>query len=258
MTGPSPDDLPLAAEFPAATQAQWRKLVDGVLKGAPFDKRLVGRTYDGLAIEPLHGRAAQAQPVAGRAPGMAWTVTQRVDHPDPAAANAEAVHDLENGATGLSLVFAAIFGAYGYGLAASADAIARALDGVYLDAGIALDLDLQSAGPRMPGPCSPPWLTRRGIAPAATQHSVRLRSDRCGAATAEASPLCPGAGIVPIVFNAVISDLKAQGFHGPFAPADGRVIHNAGGSEAQELGRALPADGPRISARARIRRDRAR
>ena len=37
-----PNDLPLAAEFPLATREQWRKLVDGVLKGAPFDKRMVG------------------------------------------------------------------------------------------------------------------------------------------------------------------------------------------------------------------------
>ncbi len=231
MTGPSPDDLPLAAEFPAATQAQWRKLVDGVLKGAPFDKRLVGRTYDGLAIEPLHGRAAQAQPVAGRAPGMAWTVTQRVDHPDPAAANAEAVHDLENGATGLSLVFAGAIGAYGYGLAASEDAIARVLDGVYLDAGIALDLDL-SPQTKDAGVLLAALLTRRGIAPAAT--NIRFGFDPIGAAAAGGGSPLPWSGIAPI-FNAVISDLSRQGFRGPFAPADGRVIHNAGGSEAQEL-----------------------
>ena len=31
------DDLPLAAEFPPATREQWLKLVDGVLKGAPFE-----------------------------------------------------------------------------------------------------------------------------------------------------------------------------------------------------------------------------
>jgi methylmalonyl-CoA mutase len=77
---------------------------------------------------------------------------QRVDHPDPAAANAEALHDLENGANGLSLVFAGAVGAYGYGLPASERAIARALEGVHLDAGIALDLDLgphiQDAGRR--------------------------------------------------------------------------------------------------------------
>ena len=31
----------------------------------------------------------------------------------------------------------------------------------------------------------------------------------------------------------------AQGFRGPFAVADGRVVHDAGGSEAQELAFAL-------------------
>ncbi|MGD9812480.1 MAG: hypothetical protein AB7U35_14310, partial [Sphingobium sp.] len=113
------DELPLAAEFPPATQEQWRKLVDGVLKGAPFEKRLVSRTYDGLTIDPLYRRAAGALPVPGRALGQPWAIMQRVDHPDPAAANALALHDLENGATGLALVFAGSVGAYGYGLDAS-------------------------------------------------------------------------------------------------------------------------------------------
>ena len=35
------------------------------------------------------------------------------------------------------------------------------------------------------------------------------------------------------------ADLAGQGFAGPFAVADGRVIHAAGGSEAQELAFAL-------------------
>src|SRR3954466_2114402 len=139
---PDTEDLSFASEFPAATREQWLKLVDGVLKGAPFDKRLVARTYDGLAIQPLYPRAADARPVAARAPRAPWTVMQRIDHPDPAAANAQALHDLENGATGLSLVFAGSIGAYGYGVAATEATITRALDGIHLDAGIALDLDL--------------------------------------------------------------------------------------------------------------------
>ena len=40
-------------------------------------------------------------------------------------------------------------------------------------------------------------------------------------------------------FAAMIGELAAAGFRGPFAVADGRVIHNAGGSEAQELAFAL-------------------
>src|SRR5262249_19800550 len=38
-----------------------------------------------------------------------------------------------------------------------------------------------------------------------------------------------------------ICDFDAQGFRGPFAVADGRIIHNAGGSEAQELAFAVAA-----------------
>ena len=123
------DELPLAAEFPPATQEQWRKLVDGVLKGAPFEKRLVSRTYDGLrdraALSPRHRRRAGP----GRTPGQPWAIMQRIDHPDPAAANAQALHDLENGATGLVLVFGGSVGAYGYGLDASEATIERMLDG---------------------------------------------------------------------------------------------------------------------------------
>jgi methylmalonyl-CoA mutase len=61
-------DLAFASEFPAATREQWLRLVDGVLKGAPFDKRLVARTYDGLAIQPLYARAPDAKPVPAARP----------------------------------------------------------------------------------------------------------------------------------------------------------------------------------------------
>jgi methylmalonyl-CoA mutase len=235
MPDGSDDDFALAAEFPAATREQWRRLVADVLKGAPFDKRLVAKTYDGLTIEPLYGRGAQARPIASRAPAAPWSVMQRVDHPDPAAANAEALHDLENGASGLSVIFAGAIGAYGYGLPASEAAIARALEGIHLDAGIALDVDL---GPHMQdaGRLLAALVKRRGIAPAATH--IRFGFDPIGAAAVGGASVLPWSGLVPI-FNAAISDLAAQGFRGPFSAVDGRAIHNAGGSEAQELAYAL-------------------
>ena len=234
MPDGSDDDFALAAEFPAATREQWRRLVADVLKGAPFDKRLVAKTYDGLTIEPLYGRRAQARPIASRAPAAPWSVMQRVDHPDPAAANAEALHDLENGASGLSVIFAGAIGAYGYGLPASEAAIARVLEGIHLDAGIALDVDL---GPHMQdaGRLLAALVKRRGVAPAA---NIRFGFDPIGAAAVGGAAPPPWSGLVPIL-NAAISDLAAQGFRGPFAAADGRTIHNAGGSEAQELAYAL-------------------
>src|SRR3954469_14474284 len=93
------DESSLAAEFPATDRADWRRLVEAALKGRSFD-RLVSKTSDGIAIQPLYERAAGAQPVVGRAAGKSWQILQRVDHPDPAAANAQVLQDLENGATG--------------------------------------------------------------------------------------------------------------------------------------------------------------
>ena len=138
------DNLSLSADFPAATREQWRKLVDAVLKGAPFD-RLASRTRDGLTIEPLYARAAGARPVTGRAPSTAWTLMQRVDQADPAAANAQALDDLQNGATGLALVFAGSVTANGFGVDGSAATLARVLEGVELDAGVAIDLNLSQS-----------------------------------------------------------------------------------------------------------------
>ncbi|MCC6946868.1 MAG: methylmalonyl-CoA mutase subunit beta [Bradyrhizobiaceae bacterium] len=229
-------ELPLASEFPPASREDWLGLVDKVLKGAPFE-RLRSKTYDSLTIEPIYRRAADAKPIAGRGAGAPWQILQRVDHPDPAAANAEALHDLENGASGLSLVFAGSVGAYGYGLDGSAAAIARALDGVHLDAGISVELDLspqtKDVGARLAA-----LVKQRVITPAAT--TIRFGFDPIGAmAVAGGSPLAWGE--LAQVFNSAVQEVSSQGFKGPFAAADGRVIHNAGGSEAQELAFALAA-----------------
>src|SRR3954469_851615 len=135
------DELRLAADFAPATYDDWRKLVDGVLKGAPFEK-LVGKTYDNLRIEPIYPRAKNAAPIAGRAAAAPWQIMQRIDHPDAAQANAQALHDLENGANGLTLVFAGTNGAHGFGLEPSAEAIEKVLDDVFIDAGIAIELQI--------------------------------------------------------------------------------------------------------------------
>src|SRR3978361_283655 len=133
------DDLRLAADFAPATYDDWRKLVDGVLKGAPFEK-LVGKTYDGLKIDPIYPRARDAAPISGRAPAAPWPppapgpIMQRIDHPDAGAANAQALHDLENGANGLTLIFASANGAYGFGLEPSAEGVEQGLEGVFIGA----------------------------------------------------------------------------------------------------------------------------
>ncbi len=232
MTEAPADILPLAADFPPATRQQWLELVGRLLKGAPFE-RLVARTYDGLTLQPLYEGSPQARAPLARMPGGRWQILQRLDHPDPAAANAEARHDCANGAGGLSLVLAGAIGAYGYGLAASEAAIARALDGIALDAaGPALELD---AGPLAEDAARniAALLRRRSVPTGAAD--IRFCFDPLGTMAA--------AGAATARWNETaarstrcIAELAGAGFKGPFFVADGRPIHNAGGSEVQELG----------------------
>jgi methylmalonyl-CoA mutase len=232
MTDPM-TNVPLASEFAPASLERWRKLVESVLKGAPFDRKLVAKTYDGLRIEPLYPRSTDAQPVPGRAPGSPWQVLQRLDHPDPVIANQQGRQDLENGATGLALVFAGSPGAHGFGLEPSEAALRRALDGIHFDAGITLELD----------GCAPATALalRQVIAEHTTKPSatrIRFGLDPLGLIARS------GAGRaswdeVAASHAGLIRDLTAQEFAGPFVVADGRVVHAAGGTEAQELGYVL-------------------
>jgi methylmalonyl-CoA mutase len=238
MTEPSADILPLAADFPPATRARWRELVDALLKGAPFDRKLVASTYDGLIIQPLYERSANARPVAARASHGGWQILQRVEHPDPAAANTQAQNDCRNGASGLSLVFAGSLGAHGHGIEAGEDALARTLDGIDLaSAGILIDLDL---GPQAEaaGRAIGSLLRHRAVEPASV--NIRFGFDPLGAmAVSGAAPF--SLTDMRTRLGRVVANLAQAGFKGPFAVADGRVIHNAGGSEAQELAFVLAA-----------------
>jgi methylmalonyl-CoA mutase len=224
----------LAGDFAPATRADWRKLVDAVLKGAPFE-RLESKTYDGLTIEPLYERDASAHVVAGCAAGAAWTILQRVDHPDPAAANAQALDDLDNGATGLNLIFAESISANGYGLDPSPAALARVLDGVDLAAGVAIDLNLSPSSRHVVHDLAA-LVKSRGTPPASADIRFSVNPiggfAACGTSPRRWQDLAP-------YFAEMIRKIAGDGFRGPFAVADGRVIHNAGGSDTQELAFAL-------------------
>ena len=221
------DDPSLAADFPLPSREDWLKLVQTALKGRPLEK-LTARTYDDIPIEPLYGRAASARPIAGR--HGPWAVQARVDHPDPAIANAEALHELQNGATGLTLVFAGSAGAYGYGLPGDAKSIARALDGVHLDA---IPIELQTAEPTRDAADHVAALVKdRGYEPRAV--TIRFGHDAIGAHSLTGTLPTPYSDLLPR-FAEHFGSLAKLGFTSPLTAADGRIIHNAGGSEAQEL-----------------------
>ncbi len=224
-------ELKLASEFPATSRDEWLALVEKTLKGVPFDKKLVTTTYDGLKLQPLYERARQTQSIEGRAAASPWGIIQRVDHPNPVAANAEALHDLGNGATGLALLFAGAPAANGYGLAeVTIETLERVFDKVSLDA-VSIRLD---ARPRV-FKAAASFLAvaeRRGIE--LSKLDVALGIDPFGVLAA--------IGSIPETINSRIeqrarfaADLSKRGFRGQTFIADGRPIHDAGGSEVQEL-----------------------
>ena len=66
--------MSLAADFDRVGRDQWMELVEQVLRGAPFDKKLVGTTYDGIQIQPTPVTTTpetSASPVPRRSPGAA-------------------------------------------------------------------------------------------------------------------------------------------------------------------------------------------
>jgi len=246
------DDLRLAADFPTASYDDWRKLVDGVLKGAPFEK-LVGKTYDGLKIDPIYRRAKGVTPIAGRAAAAPWQVMQRIDHPDTGKANALALHELENGATGLEIEFAGGAGARGFGVAdASPETLKRLFDGVIFDAGISIVLNpvlgRENAGTNLAKP-------HRGQRVDPAKVNLRINYQALSPSRSAAMPWRHGPRWRSVRPGGKRS--RRRGFKGPLVLADGRAVHDTGGSEAQELAFAAGA-GAGLSAYAGGRRHRAR
>jgi methylmalonyl-CoA mutase len=227
-------EISLARDFPLSSEADWQALVKEALKGAPLSS-LGATSYDGIAIEPLYARAKDGNVIPGREPGEAWAVMQRIDLPDAIAANAQIIDDLNNAARGIVLVFEGAVGDYGYALPATDAAIEAMLEGVDLDWGVPIELDF---GPpsRQAAMLVANYVKTKGLAPSAV--NIRFGFDPFGAMATHGVAPKPWSELAPDV-TGLISNLVSQGFTGPFCVGDGRPVHAAGGSEAQELAFAL-------------------
>ncbi len=228
------DDLTFSSDFPSATHEQWLKLVEGVLKGADFQKKLVGRSHDGIAVQPLYPKADGASPV-GREQAGRWRVSQRVDHPDPAKANELALLDLEGGADALTLVTRNAPAARGFGVRIDTlDDLDRAFSGVMLDL-IHLRVDAGGHGRHMAA-LMLALSERRGHR--LSDLSLDLGLDPIGAMAAMGRMSASWDAVAQRMGD-TLDTLKDRGFEGRAFLADGRVYHEAGASEAQELAAVL-------------------
>ncbi|GLY17906.1 methylmalonyl-CoA mutase subunit beta [Kineosporia rhizophila] len=237
-----PPDLPLAGLFDPAEPAQWHRLVASALVKAgrmtPDDdpaqavSRLTSTTYDGIGIRPLYTRDDAVAEDAIGVPGLApfvrgsraagtvpygWDIRQRHLDPDPEVTHEAVMADLENGVTSLWLTL----GQGGLPLGS----LSQVLNGVLLDlAPVVLDAgaDTEAAAEE--------FLTLLdGIAGA----GGNLGADPIGLRARLGAGHTPDLALLPRLAE------RATGTALRVATVDATVYHDAGASDAQELGASL-------------------
>lgn len=164
-------------------------------------------------------------------PGAGWTIVQRVDDTDARRANHQAQEDIAEGATGLAIVFEGAPNAFGHGLPAKPEALAAALHNIPLSK-VYLRIDVHPASR-----ASVDWLIelmrRRKVDPGRLSLSFGI----------DPAAIFAGNGALRMSIEALHASMPqslahffAMGIPAVLLEADGRVVHNAGGTEAQELG----------------------
>lgn len=218
-----------------ADEAAWRALVEQGLKGAKWD-RLVGKTSDGVALEPLYretdvATSGDASGFPGAAPFVrgarqgAWLIRQVYAHPDLEKTNAAILADLAGGVAAIELVIDPR-GERGVAIkdAASLD---RALAQVILEAA-PVSLDAGAFGLHAAALLE---AKLRGVAVAGTAFNV----DPIGVLMRDGA-IAPDDIAKAAAFAArVRKELPAA----TAVRVDARPVHEAGGTEAQEIAAAL-------------------
>jgi methylmalonyl-CoA mutase len=116
----SPAPGKLLTEFAPVTFEEWRKLIDAELKGAPYEKRMLSATYEGITLKPIYRREDAAHlPHLGSFPGFApfvrgaqasgylkepWDVSQEIATSSPTEFNHAARNYISRGLNALNMV----------------------------------------------------------------------------------------------------------------------------------------------------------
>ncbi len=111
------DTQPTSPQFPTVTFEEfrrtsyeaWQEAATLALKGAPFDKRLKTKTYEGITLEPIYTMPESAKPAypgtgtyvrgveADGYMGKPWRIAQACDAKLPEEANEQIRHELSKG-----------------------------------------------------------------------------------------------------------------------------------------------------------------
>jgi len=257
-----PERLPLAALFPDADREQWRELVATALRksgrigtddGADVvEEALTSLTYEGIGRRPLYtaddappfdaaGEPGQYPFVRGRqtvaAAPTGWDVRQQHSDPDSEAAREAVMTDLENGVTSLWLTI----GNGGRG-GLPLGALDRVLSDVYLDlAPVVLDAgaDTEAAAEEFLAVVAARSVEAESSAAEPIREPIResirgnLGADPIGLRART------GADLDLALVSRLAQRVRAEAPGLRAVTVDARLHHDAGGSDADELGASL-------------------
>ena len=110
----------LFSEFTPPTYEEWKAAAVASLKGAPFDKKVITKTYEDIDLQPMYWPDdVKNLPHLGSWPGFPpyvrgtraegylvkpWGIAQEIPYPTPEEFNRAARHDLDRGMTVLNMV----------------------------------------------------------------------------------------------------------------------------------------------------------
>jgi methylmalonyl-CoA mutase len=223
----------LSANFPPATAEAWRSLVAKTIGDKPFSD-LEKTTAEGLPIAPLYppgdlpgGQAFPTRPFDGESP---WDLRVLTAHPDAARANVEILGDLEGGAAS-AVVRIDPTGKAGVAVGSAEDLALVLKDAILELAPMGLDAGFL-------GPKAADWLGV--VAKSSPGAKLNFHMDPLSA-FAEAGT-SPGPIESHVISAATVGARLAETYpHGELFLASGRVVHEAGGGEAEELAFAAAA-----------------
>ncbi|MFN3212264.1 MAG: methylmalonyl-CoA mutase family protein [Henriciella sp.] len=237
--------LSLSNGFDDATEADWLAAVGKALKGGGIEK-ITRQTRDGLQIRPLYrepdftssgdlrGSPGAAPFLRGGAaepdPFLPWDIRQMFAHPDPAITNQEIMRDLERGVTSVHLGIECS-GQKGC-VITNLQQLSTALNGVRADIA-AISLGHRGAGSGASAAALLALWGESQEAPEAQKFAFNISPIR---QLVHSGKIGGGVEAAMAKTAALVKILAAKFPQSTSLDVEAQTVHEAGGSEAQELG----------------------
>lgn len=239
------DTLSLSNGFAQASEADWLEAVGKALKGGGIE-RITRLTRDDVSVHPLYRETDYSSAeMPGGMPGVSpflrggsqapdlhlqWDIRQSFNHPSSDMTNSEILRDLERGVSSIELAIECS-GKHGC-IITNAASMKTALDGVHAELAT-VALDHRGAGSGASAAALLALWAENQDNPKAQKLAFNI--DPLGALMRTGE--LPGG--LAVSFGKAAALVQALSLRFPLSTTlrvDARLVHEAGGSEAQELG----------------------